>query len=198
MGTVIKQPLLPDEIGSAISTVRSSFCAAAPHRAIWTRYLAFYLSMFGAGCWIGYVLQSLFIISDNSGEFWRACLTVLAVLSGFMIATMSFTGKAEVAKSLTLDQLCSFTEKSNHLLFSQLLMLCNHIASSLIIGLIILTQSSGYFFTSSLITLAFGALICSIVRSLLVPIQIVELHRFAHRALIEEKKAEANKSTEDI
>jgi len=183
--------VLPDEIQSAGSTLGESFRAAAPDRGMRRRYAFFYLALFAVGAWIFAGLVRFDILSVSSTDFWRSTVSVLAVLSGFMITTMLFTGKAEAAKSLTLEQLRGFTEKSNHLLVSQFCTLASHLGGLLTIGVISACKPD-QFFARSLVVLVGGFLLTSAFRSVLIPLQIIELHRFAHAALLREKAKEAS------
>lgn len=192
------QPLLPDEISAAARTVRDSYVQAAPHRPMRSRYLAFYLWVVAGGCWAGAGLQLAGVVGPESSDFWRTLLSVLAVLTGFMITTLSFTGKAEASKSLTLEQLLDFTRKSNHLLFSQLATLCTHLLGIVVVALVFLLGQKAEVVAGMLCTLSFGLAGTSILRSLLVPVQIIELHRFTHAALLAEKRADAKKGAAAI
>lgn len=192
------QPLLPDEILAAARTVRDSYVHAAPHRALRSRYLAFYLSVSAVGCWVGAIFQLVGVVGAESGEFFKTMLTTLAVLTGFMITTLSFTGKAEAAKSLTLEQLREFARKSNHLLFSQLVTLATHLVGISVILLLLLLKDTYPVASSMLCTVTFGLFLASLLRSFLVPVQIIELHRFTHAALIEDKRQDADKAAESI
>lgn len=183
---------LPDEVQSAISTLKLSLASAMPTREALVRSVAFYAWLFCVGSWLGLASWGLGILSLSQSDFWRSAMTVLSVLTGFMITTMLFTGKADASKSLTFEQLKSFCSKSNYLLVSQFTTLLNHIFCIIMIWLsTAAAQFSGVnIWCDSLLPPLFGFLAVSLLRSVLVPIQIIELHRFTHAALLNEKKKE--------
>lgn len=154
------------------------------------RYGSFYLSLFAVGCWMGLGLYEIQLANFSTVNLWRALLTVLSILSGFIITAMLFTGKTEIAKSLSLEQLNTFFKKSNHLLISQLCTLANNFLGLLLIGVIFSIGENSIPYTETLIILAFGFITISIFRSFLIPVQIIELHRFVQIALMTEKRAE--------
>ncbi|MFD1069941.1 hypothetical protein ACFQ2D_08350 [Luteimonas composti] len=184
--------VLPDDLVSAARVVRAAACDAAPAGAVWVRYVGFYgllLLVAGGG---GYLLQKHGWIAA-SADGWKAVITLLTIVSGFMITTMLFTGKVEAAKSLHSVQLKQFVRKSNHLLFSQWLTLINHIVSLGVVGAVTGLHESAASVAYWLVPVAFGVLALSFVRSMLIPLQIIELHRFVHAALIDEKQREEGK-----
>lgn len=115
----------------------------------------------------------------------------LSVLSGFMVATMLFTGKIEVAKSLSLSELRDVAAKSNYLLLYQFGTLLNHLVSIVVALFLpaIALRAPGA--STLIICLALGLFFVSMFRSLLIPLQILELHRFTHAALLREKREES-------
>lgn len=183
---------LPDEIAAAGATLKASYRAAAPLRGMRSRYVFFYLLIFGIGVAGALGLAHVGALSPKSSDTWRIGITVLSVLTGFMITTMLFTGKTEVAKLLTLEQLRSFTDKSNHLLVSQFATLLIHIAGLVCIGLLTVLASSAPAVSETLIPVAGGFFALSFFRSVLIPVQIIELHRFVHAAMLADKRAEVN------
>ncbi|MGN0863988.1 MAG: hypothetical protein ACI4N1_11820, partial [Stenotrophomonas koreensis] len=182
--------LLPDDFVSAIRTVKAAACEAAPTWWVWARYTVFYGLIFAAGFATGHMLQRTDLISSEAHDGWKMAITLLTIASGFMITTMLFTGKVEAAKSLNSVQIEVFTKKSNHLLFSQWLTLLTHIASLLgvavIVGLSPQHPTAAHWVVSTVV----GSFFLSFIRSMLIPIQIIELHRFVHAALLREKQDE--------
>jgi len=188
----ISDHVVPDDIVSAARTVRAAACDAAPVGAVWVRYLGFYGLLWLGGGALGYYLQRAGWIS-GSADGWRTVITLLTIVSGFMITTMLFTGKVEAAKSLDSLQLTRFARKSNHLLFSQWLTLINHICSLGVVGALTGLHQSAPVAAYWLVPIAMAMLTLSFVRSMLIPLQIIELHRFVHAALIDEKQKEEGK-----
>jgi hypothetical protein len=182
----LAQSPLPDEIQSAFATLGNAVRAAAPSRDMKARYACFYLYVFAIGAWMFVGAQRVGWLDPGFADFWRSVVSALSVLSGFMITTMLFTGKLESAKSLTLEQLRQFANKSNHLLISQFCTLLSHVSGLLIVVALSATQLH-HDLSQALVTLAGGFICTSVFRSLLIPLQIIELHRFSHAALLAEK-----------
>ena len=88
-----------------------------------------------------------------------------------------------------------FTKKSNHLLFSQWITLINHIASLLGVAVILAIGESQPAPSYWIVCGVVGLFLLSFLRSMLIPIQIIELHRFVHAALLREKQDEEGSKT---
>ena len=181
---------LPDEVSAAIDTLQRATADAVTGYGMRARYASFYLNLFAGGCWVGLGLYEMQLVNFSAANLWRALLTILSFLSGFIITAMLFTGKTEVAKSLSLEQLNTFFKKSNHLLISQLCTLGSNFFGLLLIGVISAISKDSIPFTEPLIILAFGFVTISVFRSFLIPVQIIELHRFVQTALMTEKRIE--------
>ena len=189
---------LPPEIEAARQTLAAARRDALPTVAARRGRLALYLSMFAVGAIVGAVLIRYAVVSPDDKDFWRAALTAISVLTGFMITTMVFTGKIEAAKSLSLDELRSASAKVNHLLLFQFGTLANHLVC---LSFALLTPAIAARWVElgdPVGTLCLALLLVSVARSLLVPLQILELHRFTHAALLREKREEAAARTKTI
>lgn len=193
----VMNSFLPDDVRSARSTLRASIKDAFPYAGAWVRYVFFYLSLFAFGCLLFLGMNSVGVIDVQSSDLWKTAVGGLAVLSGFMITTMLFTGKVESAKDLSLEELRQFTEKSNHLLISQYCTLATHIAG-IALMLVMQTSIQAMTWSASLVPLAGGFLVTSLFRSLLVPAQVIELHRFAHACLLRAKAKEVEAASKTI
>lgn len=191
----LSDKLLPDDLLSAARTVRAAACEAAPNWRVWVRYGLFYGLTFGVGFAAGHWLQVAEVISSNAHDGWKMATTLLTIATGFMITTMLFTGKVEAAKSLNSIQIEVFTRKSNHLLFSQWLTLLIHVFSLIGVAVIVALSHSYPISAHWAVCVVVGSLFLSFLRSMLIPIQIIELHRFVHAALLKEKQDEEGSST---
>jgi hypothetical protein len=189
---------LPPEIESARQTLVAACNDAMPTKRARLNRVLLYLVTFLLGIGIGTALVSYEVVMPADKELWRAGLTALSVLSGFMVATMVFTGKIEAAKSLSVTELRDVASKATHLLLYQFGTLVNH-----------LVCLSGMFVAPSvairwLVAADSVAVVClalffvSIVRSIFLPLQIIELHRFTHAALLRDKREEAVKGSEGM
>lgn len=187
---------LPPEIEAARQTLVAAWKDAMPtRRARSNRVLLYFLtSLLGVG--IGTALVSTGIVAPTDKDLWRAGMTAISVLSGFMVATMVFTGKIEVAKSLSLTELREVSAKSTHLLLYQFGTLGNHLIclSAMFVAPSLATRWPVA--AESVAVVCLTLFVVSIVRSIFIPLQIIELHRFTHAALLREKREEAVRDSE--
>lgn len=182
---------LPPELQAAYETLAAARRDALPtRRARLGRVLA-YLILLAAGAAIGAGLVSSSMVTSKDNDFWRAALTVVSILSGFMVTTMVFTGKIDASKSLTLSELRDVTSKISYLLLYQIGTLANHLACLSVMLLLPALAAQFPMIGDSPTVIGLALLFVSIARSLLVPVQIIELHRFTHAALLREKSEEA-------
>ena len=125
-------------------------------------------------------------------------MTAISVLSGFMVATMVFTGKIEAAKSLSVTELRDVAAKSTHLLLYQFGTLVNHLMclSGMFVAPSVATRWPVA--AESVAVVCLALFIVSIVRSIFLPLQIIELHRFTHAALLRDKRDEAAKGSDGM
>lgn len=191
----LSDKFLPDDLLAAARTIKNAAREAAPSPGVWLRYSFFYGVVFALGCIAGMLLQRLGVISSTSADGWKMATTLLTIVTGFMITTMLFTGKVEAAKSLNSVQVEQFTQKSNHLLFSQWITLVNHIVSLLGVAVILAIGDSQLSCAYWVVCGVVGLFFLSFLRSMLIPIQIIELHRFVHAALLREKQDEEGGKT---
>ncbi|WP_329763744.1 hypothetical protein [Stenotrophomonas geniculata] len=186
---------LPDDLLAAVRTIKIAAAEAAPSPGVWIRYGCFYGAIFVVGAVVGHLFQRAGVMSSASVDGWKMATTLLTIVTGFMITTMLFTGKVEAAKSLNSVQMEKFTKKSNHLLFSQWITLINHIASLLGVAVILAIGESQPKLSYWIVCGVVGLFFLSFLRSMLIPIQIIELHRFVHAALLREKQDEEGSKT---
>ncbi|WP_369969844.1 hypothetical protein AB8E26_06490 [Stenotrophomonas rhizophila] len=191
----LSDKFLPDDLLAAVRTIKSAASEAAPSPGVWARYAVFYGAVFVVGALVGHLLQRFGVMSSASADGWKMATTLLTIVTGFMITTMLFTGKVEAAKSLNSVQIERFTRKSNHLLFSQWITLINHIASLLGVAVILAIGDTQLALSYWIVCGVVGLFFLSFLRSMLIPIQIIELHRFVHAALLREKQDEEGSKT---
>jgi hypothetical protein len=166
---------------------------ALPTRDVSMGRIVVYLVSLAIGAAIGSALVYYGIVLPTDKDFWRAALTAISVLSGFMVTTMVFTGKIEAAKSLSLTELRVVAGKSNYLLLYQIGTLANHLACLSLMLLVPSLASKWYLYGSAIAVACLALFFVSILRSVFIPIQIMELHRFTHAALLRDKRDETEK-----
>lgn len=188
---------LPPELQAARETLAAARKDAMPTKDARMGRVVLYFILLAIGACVSATLVYFGIVSATDKDFWRAGLTAISVLSGFMVATMVFTGKIEAAKSLSLSELRDVASKANYLLLYQIGTLANHLVC-LSMMLLVPSLATKWPLAGSPIAVACLALFfVSIMRSILIPIQIIELHRFTHAALLRDKREEA-KSQADL
>lgn len=187
---------LPPEMQAARATLAAARNDALPTRTARLSRILLYLALLAVGAFVGAALVSLEIVSPEDHQFWRAALTAISVLSGFMVATMVFVGKIDTAKSLSLSELRDVTYKSNYLLLYQIGTLGNHLTCLFMMLLVPSLADRWPIIGGSVATFCLALFFVSISRSMLIPIQIIELHRFTHAALLREKREEAVKQAD--
>lgn len=189
---------LPPEIEAARQTLRAAYRDTMPTRLAWLSRVLLFIITLAIGAVIGSLLVKKGIVSPTDKEFWRSGITAISVLSGFMITTMVFTGKIDVAKSLSVTELREISAKANHLLLYQFGTLANHLFCLLAMFLLppIATKWLPAAETVAVFCLSF--FFVSIIRSAFIPLQIIELHRFTHAALLRDKRDEIKKESEKI
>ncbi len=186
---------IPPEVSSAIETLAAARRDALPTFTARRGRVAFFLMTWAAGSFFGLILMNIGLVDAGDKDLWRAALTAVSILSGFMIATMLFTGKIEVAKTLSLSELRDVASKSNYLLLYQFGTLLNHFFCLIVMLLMPSLNLKWPLIASSVAVMACGMLFVSLARSVFIPLQIIELHRFTHAALLREKREEAGKTS---
>lgn len=192
--------LIPDEWRSAGATLREMFSEVNLARS-WVKHLIGFLAVWSSGAIIGgLVWQGLYLQLVTGGvggvDGWlKATMTMTSVLAGFMITLMLFTGKTEAWKTLSLEQAQLFSQKATYLLLSQFVTLLNHIIVIVTCVVWFLAAAQGRALETMPVVVALsGFLLVSLFRTLLVPLQIAELHRFALTAMLADKEDEIRKA----
>jgi len=193
MTMALRFPHLPPEIAAAEKTLKAAYGEAVPTGQAKMARVMWYLGTFAIGALVGWGLLRLGVVVAAEKDFWRAGTTAVSVLSGFMVATMVFTGKIEAAKSLSMVELREVTSKINHLLLYQFGTLANHFLCILAMFILPSIATKYPLVGSGGAVLSLGLFFVSVVRSVFVPLQVIELHRFTHAAILRDKRDEAGK-----
>jgi hypothetical protein len=133
-----------------------------------------------------------------SADFIQGYLTVIGVLSGFVVTLMLFIGSGEGTDVLNYHQSEDYAEKILYLLFSQTLTLACYLLA-IILGACWLFSSKAPYpaihpIYRWLAPLVFGAGFLCVVRTILLPAQIFQRHEFVMAALIDRKQIEHNEA----
>lgn len=189
---------LPPVVRAAIETIRDSRAEANARYLDKRRMQWFNFAVYVGSLIISAVLVfglSIFDGLEDVASWWRTVLTVISILSGFMITSMIFTGKVDVARTLNLEQLREVTQKLNFLLLFQLATLANSLICAFV-TLIVCGLSKDSAQLDDLTWIALALFIVTIIKTSFVPLQIFEIHRFTHAALIAEKIEEIEQAIE--
>jgi hypothetical protein len=189
---------LPPEIEAARQTLSAARKDTTPTRQAWLNRVLSYVVTLALGALVGSALVSLEVILPKDKDFWRAGMTAVAVLSGFMVTTMIFTGKIEAAKSLSVTEFREVAAKITHLLLYQLGTLGNHLLCLFAMFVVPPFAARWPAASDSLAIACLALFFASIMRSIFVPVQIIEIHRFTHAALLRDKRSEVERDAEKM
>lgn len=191
----IKDWLVPDEVQSATASGANLLSVATRTSHFWLKQTLGILLPFAMGAavsrWVvGMVIQPVQLQSLK--EVIVGILTFVSVLAGFMVTLMLFTGRTDGAKLLDARKTPAYVDKMTYLLFSQASALAVHIACAAACLAWMLLYGVGAKGPAViwLFHFNFGLLAVAMAKSLLLPLQIYELHRFEFDALLDQKRAE--------
>jgi hypothetical protein len=188
-------PHLPPEIEAARQTLSAAYKDSLPTRGAWVSRILLYLITLGVGVVVAWVLVSLGVVSPKSSDFWRGALTAISVLAGFMVTTMVFTGKIEAAKNLSATELREVAAKVTHLLLYQFGTLTNHLVCLMALFFTPFVAAAWPRGSTIMASISLALFFVSIIRSMFIPLQIIEIHRFTHAALMRDKRDEAKRES---
>lgn len=188
--------VVPDEIQSAKHAASELVKVASKTSHFWLKqFVASVLPLVAGGVTAYLVLSKASVQSSPEGldSVVSSILTLASVLAGFMVTLMLFTGRTTGTSSLTVDQLPRYIDKITYLIFSQAFTLFILIFTSMlcIMWMVISSETTAW----SPYIIIFGAVISgfivlSLLRVILLPFQIYEVHRFELDSIYEEKVKE--------
>lgn len=185
----IKNLLIPDEWLAAAEAGHDLWetLAKTAHgvaKTFWSLLIPFALGSAFFYLFNKYVHRILILLD---GDLLRAALTILAILCGFMITTILFTGKPNGLSALNSDELQIVRDKVSYLVLSQCITLVSHIISSLFCLFSVAISADGTQLPLW-VGVVWGGLICnSLLRAMILPLQIWEVHAFALDVEISER-----------
>lgn len=186
---------LPPEIEAARQTLSAAYKDSMSTRRAWASRVLLYFVTLAIGVVFGWALVFLGVVSPTSPDFWRGALTAISVLSGFMITTMVFTGKIDAAKNLSATELREVAAKVTHLLLYQFGTLTNHLVCLMALFFTPFVAATWSGASAIMASISLALFFVSIIRSMFVPLQIIEIHRLTHAALMREKRDEATRES---
>ncbi|MDO7930607.1 hypothetical protein Q6A26_03310 [Xanthomonas euvesicatoria pv. eucalypti] len=199
----IKDWLVLDEVQSATSAGTNLVSVASRTSHFWLKQFLGFIVPFATGTAASLLIVDAIIKPSQAQslkEVIVGILTFVSVLAGFMVTLMLFTGRTDSAKLLSARQAPAYVDKMTYLLFSQASALAVHItcAAVCLIWMLLYGVGAKGDAISWLFHASFGLLAVAMVKSLLLPLQIYELHRFEFDALLDQKRidVEASKQSE--
>ncbi|UYZ82954.1 hypothetical protein MTZ49_10065 [Entomomonas sp. E2T0] len=187
----IKDYIIPDEIQSAVTSGKTMFNIAKKTSHFWLKQSIALILPIIIGCVIGWIITYNLKSTqyEDINNIISIIITILTVLSGFMVTLMLFTGRTSGAKTLTVDQISLYINKVSYLFFSQTLTLFIHIVCIILCLIWFIfqeTTTNPTILNISLIT-CIGFFNLSLLRILILPFQIYEIHYFELISMEDEK-----------
>lgn len=192
--------VLPEEVGSAVSAAAEMYSVVRGGKKFWLPQILFLLApvIFGLSLGMWFICNTGESQKAQVVQAVSAFVTVVTVLAGFVVTLMLFTGRTQGADRLSLSDADLYINKIVFLQFSQILTLIIHLLCVTLCILWLLVQSVydglGVDF---MFALASGLMVLSLLRTLIMPFQIFEVHYFELNALRAEKAGLAKSSLSD-
>lgn len=192
--------LLPEEWTASWSALRAMGGLTAGIGFSSRHFVALVVPL-ALGGWVGWCIAPAFAVTQRESTLFALLAGVIALgslLAGFMVTLMLFTGRIENASALTLEELEAYTERIKFLLSSQ--------AQTLFASVLSAAFAIAWlcFYALQLDEMAqrivgagcFGFTLVALLRCVLVPLQIYEIHEAALDDAVEDRrKAERAKFT---
>lgn len=198
----LKDYFVSDEIQSAMDAGQQMFGVVTQTSYFWLKQaIAIFIPII-SGYLISKWLIQTFILSVNQEKLNNlstavgSSMAVITVLAGFTVTLMLFTGRASSTKSLTADTAQTYVDKVTYLLFSQALTLVLHVISivSCLTWIFIQSLHKDQLASPFILSITAGLIFLSLLRTLLLPLQIFDVHQFELRGMVDEKIQEFEES----
>jgi len=182
----MKDLLIPDEWQSLPALLRQILGIVGKTSHAYLKMLVGFALPFAAGSALG--LYAIPMTPSTSEALIRGVLSFAGLLSGFMVTLMLFTGRTEKTDSLSLEAAREYRDKVIYLLWSQTQTLVFSLTTALMSVLWMLAESRSNSLMLEILTVGlFGFLAVALVRTVLLPLQIFDLHQFALNMMVSEK-----------
>ena len=192
--------VMPDEVQSASRAGADLISVVSKTSHFWLKHCVALGAPFAVGALAAYAFVRWGMKPQaNIKDVLAAVLTFSAVIAGFIVTLMLFTGRISGTESLKIDAAREFVAKLTYLLFSQALTLIVSLACGLLsIGWLLCSATNAPQLASDIILIAtFGMLALTATRTLILPFQIYELHQFSLATLVEEKQMEFDREIDE-
>jgi len=174
--------LIPDEIHSAAEAASEMMDIVRETPYFLIKQISFALLPIVAGALAGWLYISNISFEQLAGikDVVSSFITIVTVLAGFIVTLMLFTGRSHGAENLSLDDTSTYINKLVFLQFTQILTLIVHVACVLAsLGwLLVYACGASTLYINSLFSITTALMALSMVRTILMPFQIFEVHYF--------------------
>lgn len=190
--------LLPEEWTASWSALRAMGGTNAGAAFSFRHFVALLVPL-ALGGWVGWCIAPAFAVAERENTLFALLAGVIALgslLAGFMVTLMLFTGRIENASALTLEELSAYTDRIKFLLSSQ----AQTLFASVLSAAFAIAWLCFYALQLDEVTQriagagCFGFTFVALLRCVLVPLQIYEIHEAALDDAVEDRrKAERDK-----
>ncbi|WP_447784351.1 hypothetical protein [Stenotrophomonas bentonitica] len=182
--------MLPHDISTAVTTLKRLRGQVGEHKEAAAQLIfALAFMILGAGITWFFAPSSSKLVDASSGALLAVAagaLAYAAILIGFVVNLMLFSGKIESAGDYSPEELELVVDRIRYLLYSQMVTLFAAIGLSAMTLLMSLLLAAGEWGLGARVVLAATggfALLC-IVRTAVLPLQIYELHEASFLSLL--------------
>jgi len=172
--------LVPEELSTSWGALRSMGDAVSGF-GFRVRQVSFFLVFFGVGFWVGWEIQSGLAVAVKESALFALLGGIIALgglLAGFMVTLMLFSGRVDGVATMTSEQTRLVIDRVKILLYSQAQTLFASVFAAVFsVGwLCAYAMNTDLLCQRILAATCFGYLLVAVVRCILVPLQIFELH----------------------
>lgn len=183
--------LLPEEWTASWSALRA-MGGLTPGVGFSVRHFAAFAVPLGLGGAVGWCIAPAFAVAQRENTLFALLAGVIALgslLAGFMVTLMLFTGRIENSSSLTLEELQAYSDRIKFLLSSQAQTLFASVLSSAFAIAWLCFYALELQEVAQRIAGAgcFGFTFVALLRCVLVPLQIYEIHEASLDDLVDER-----------
>lgn len=191
--------VVPDEWQTAGAVLSEVVRSASRTSHFWLKQAVGFGLPFAVGSALCYLALNsggvLLTASPHVARLASAVIAFAAIVSGFMITLMLFTGKVDGHNDVAAERVHEFKAKVCYLLLVQGLSVLAHVLTALsaVTWLILHTVGTDEPHLRYVMMVMCGMAMISVTRTILVPLQIFELHAFTLDAMVR-TKIEASKA----
>lgn len=192
--TWLPKNVIPEELHNAALVVREfgEVSKAASNNL--------YSLLFNAAFLLGGFLCGYFISDAVREKVTDSIVGFCAIVIGFVITAMLFSGRNQSADRLHLDQAKIYAVKTRFILLSQTQTLIAYLfcAGFCVLSTMLNGVDQSLLDSPTVFALALGYFLLGVYRTMFLPFQIYDVHSFALDSLLREKEEQAKKAIIDV